>query len=523
VGDWWREAVFYQVSPRSFQDSNGDGVGDLAGILARLDYLSETLGVDAIWLSPFYPSPMADFGYDITDYCGVDPRFGDLAAFDRLLAEVHRRGMRLVVDLVPNHTSDRHPWFLDSRSSRTAPRRDWYLWHDPAAGGAPPNNWQAMFGGPAWEWDPATGQFFLHSFLAAQPDLNWRNPEVREAMYGVMRFWLDRGVDGFRIDVAEFILKDPEFADDPAPAGSARPRSRAHPDVHGVFREVRALLDGYRPPRVAIGEIHEDDLAVWSSYYGRGDELHFPFNFSLFYTPWEAGAVRRCVEAVEACLPPGAWPDWVLGNHDEPRLATRIGDAGSRLAAVLLLTLRGTPTLYNGDELGLPQAEIPPERQQDPFGRQVPGRGRDGCRTPMLWDGSPNGGFCPPGVEPWLPLGPAGGDRSVEAELGDPGSHLSLYRALLALRRGSAALRRGGYRSLDGTPDGCFAYRRTAAGSPGLTMVLNFASATREVTGAGTGRIAVSTGMDRVGEAVAGPLRLGPGEGVVIEEGADGW
>ena len=402
--DWWREAVFYQVYPRSFQDANGDGVGDLEGVRRRLPYLAETLGVDAVWLSPFYPSPMADFGYDVADYCGVDPLFGDLEDFDRLLAGCHERGLRLIVDLVPNHTSDRHPWFVESRASRHSPKRDWYVWRHPKPGGGPPNNWQAVFGGAAWEWDGATGQYYLHSFLAEQPDLNWRHPEVRAAMVGVMRFWLDRGVDGFRIDVADFVMKDPELGDDPPP-GPGRPRSRAHPDIHGVFRDTRLLLDEYEPPRVAIGEIHEDDLAVWASYYGSGDELHLPFNFSLLHAPWEAEEVRRRVEALEAALLAGAWPNWVLGNHDEPRLATRFGPGAARTAAMLLLTLRGTPTLYYGDELGLPQLEVPPERQQDPFGRRVPGRGRDGCRTPMPWDAGPHAGFCPSGASPMAAAG----------------------------------------------------------------------------------------------------------------------
>ncbi len=528
---WWQEAVFYQVYPRSFQDGNGDGVGDLPGIIGRLDYLVETLGVEAVWLSPFYPSPLADFGYDVADYCGVDPLFGDLGDFDRLLAAAHERGLRLVVDLVPNHTSDRHPWFLESRSSRHSPRRNWYVWRDPGPGGAPPNNWQSMFGGPAWEWDATTGQYYLHSFLAEQPDLDWRNPAVQTAMHGVMRFWLDRGVDGFRIDVADFLMKDPELGDDPPPAAPvsdteadgdvpATLRSRAHPDIHGVFREIRALLDDYGPQRLAIGEIHEYDWARWASYYGSDDELHLPFNFSMLHARWRADGFRRRVEALEASLPPGAWPNYVLGNHDEPRLAGRFGEGPSRVAAMLLLTLRGTPTLYYGDELGLPELDVAPERQQDPLGRRVPGRGRDGCRTPMPWDGGPNGGFCPPGVMPWLPLGPAAAERNVEAELADPRSHLSLYRALLSLRRRSPALRLGAYQAIEDVPPGCFAYRRTHPGAEGMTVVLNFLPADVEVGGLPPGRIVASTGRDREGKMVPGRLRLGPDEGVVIEEGA---
>jgi alpha-glucosidase len=516
----WQEWVFYQVYPRSFQDGNGDGVGDLPGVIGRLDYLSETLGVDAIWLSPFYPSPMADFGYDVADYCAVDPIFGDLGDFDRLLAAAHERGLRLFVDLVPNHTSDRHPWFGQARSSRRHPRRDWYVWRDPGPAGAPPNNWQGAFGGPAWEWEPDTGQYYLHSFLPEQPDLNWRNPEVRAALYGVMRFWLDRGVDGFRLDVPEFMMKDPGLGDDPPPGSPGRLRSRSHPDVHEIFREMRALLDSYRTGRVAIGEIHEDDWEVWASYYGAGDELHLPFNFSLLYVPWDAAAVRSRVEALEAALPAGAWPNYVLGNHDEPRLATRFGARPSRVAAMLLLTLRGVPTLYYGDELGLPQLDVPPERQQDPLGRRMPGRGRDGCRTPMRWDGGPNGSFCPPGVAPWLPLGPAAPRCHVAGELGDPHSLLNLYRSLLALRRRSLSLRLGDYRALPGAPDGCFAYRRSHPGAPSLTVALNFTPAALWVEGLPPGRVVASTALSREGEAADGRFRLGPDEGVVVEEGA---
>jgi glycosidase len=530
---WWQTGVVYQVYPRSFRDTNGDGVGDLAGITSRLDYLADTLGVDAVWLSPFYPSPMEDFGYDVADYTDVDPLFGDLADFDSLLEGCHARGLRLIVDLVPNHTSDRHPWFLESRSARISAKRDWYTWMDPKPDGSPPNNWQAVFGGPAWEWDEATGQFYLHSFLPSQPDLNWRNPAVREAVYAAMRFWLDRGVDGFRIDVAHYLMKDPEFRDNPVAAAGDGPdfkdlrdydafehtHDKGHPDVHGVFREMRALLDGYTPPRMAVGEIHVFDFDEWATYYGDGDELHMPFNFSLLYANWTAEGFRRRIDGLEASLPPGAWPNYVLGNHDESRIATRFGGARSRVAAVLLLTLRGTPTLYYGDELGLPEVEIPPELQQDPWGLRVPGLGRDGCRTPMPWDGGANGGFCAAGVAPWLPLGPAAAEHNVAAEIEAPRSHLSLYRALLALRRASSALREGIYRPLDGVPEACFAYRREHPGARSFTVALNFSADPIEVPGLGPGTISVSTGMDRTGEVVGGTLALGPDEGVVIAPG----
>ena len=523
---WWQTGVVYQIYPRSFQDSDGDGVGDLGGILERIDYLSSTLGVDAVWLSPFYPSPMDDFGYDIADYCDVDALFGDLDGFDRLLDAAHQRGIRMIVDLVPNHTSDRHDWFLSSRSSCTDPRRDWYVWADPRPDGSPPNNWLAAFGGIAWEWDEHTGQYYLHSFLPSQPDLNWRNPEVEAAMFAVMRFWLDRGVDGFRIDVAHFIMKDPLLRDNPpaVPDGDGSKdmagygtqdhiHDKGHPDIHPVFRRLRALLDEYTPPRVAVGEIHIDGLDEWTAYYGPdGDELHLPFNFRMLYAGWDAAVFRGLVDGLEAALPQGAWPNYVLGNHDEPRLATRFGPQRARVAAMLLLTLRGTPTLYYGDELGLAEADIPPERQVDPWGLRVPGLGRDGCRTPMPWDDGPNAGFTD--GTPWLPMGPGSGDRHIAAQLTDPCSVLSLYRALLAVRRKMPSLHRGAYRPIR-APDGCFAFRREEPGAVPVTVALNFTGRPLEVE-VERGEIAVSTGMVRNGDPVAAPVMLGPDEGIVV-------
>ncbi|MGC3999402.1 MAG: alpha-amylase family glycosyl hydrolase [Anaeromyxobacter sp.] len=448
---WWQTGVVYQVYPRSFQDSNGDGVGDLPGITARLAYLA-WLGVDAVWISPFYRSPMKDFGYDVSDYCDVDPIFGTLADFDRLAAEAHRLGLKVIVDWVPNHSSDQHPWFLDSRGSRRSPRRDWYVWRDGRPGGSPPNNWLSAFGGPAWTFDPASGQWYLHSFLREQPDLNWRNPELRRAMLATLDFWLDRGVDGFRIDVAHAVMKDPALRDNPPVPEGLRTfhkdtgdwgrqlhlHDRGHDDVHGVFRELRRLLDARGGDKVAIGEIHHHDLSAWASYYGAElDELHMPFNFKLLSTPWNAAAVRVVVDALEASLPAGAWPNWVLGNHDEQRIATRVGPEAARAAMVLLLTLRGTPTLYYGDELGMTDVPVPPEEAQDPWGRNVQGLGlgRDPCRTPMAWDPGPLAGFTAPGVKPWLPLHADHATRNVEAQREDPAGMLALTRRLLEARR----------------------------------------------------------------------------------------
>src|SRR3954462_9027466 len=410
---WWQTGVIYQIYPRSFQDSNGDGVGDLRGIIRRLPYLAE-LGVDAIWISPIFVSPMADFGYDIADYTEIDPLFGTLQDFDALAAAAHQLGLKIILDLVPNHTSDWHPWFLESRSSRANPKRDWFLWRDPAPDGGPPNNWLSCFGGSGWQLDPQTGQYYYHAFLPEQPDLNWRNPEVVDAMLGVLRFWLDRGVDGFRVDVLWHLVKDARFPDTPPnPAWKAgmdpyQALAPVHttdqPEVHGIIRRMRALFDEYRG-RGIIGEIYLP-VERLVQYYGADlSGAHLPFNFQLIAAKWDARHIARLIEEYEAALPRGGWPNWVLGNHDQHRIATRVGRAQARVAAMLLLTLRGTPTLYYGDEIGMQDVPIAPSQVQDPFEKNVPGKGlgRDPERTPMRWDASENAGFTT--GEPWLPLG----------------------------------------------------------------------------------------------------------------------
>ena len=477
---WWKSGVVHQVYPRSFQDTDGDGVGDLAGIERRLPYLAD-LGVDAVWISPVFPSPMADFGYDVADYCGIDPRFGVLADFDRLLASAHALGLKVLLDLVPNHTSAEHPWFRESRSSRENPKRDWYVWRDPGPDGAAPNNWMSDFGGSSWEFDAATGQSYLHAFLPEQPDLNWRNPAVREAMADVLRFWFDRGVDGFRIDVLWHVIKDARFRDNPPKPGHVRRmgelfdqvqlHNTSQPEAHEVAAEMRAVADAYPGDRVLIGEIYlpVTEVVTWYGTAERPEVL--PFNFALINAAWDARTIHGLIAEYEAALPPGAWPSWVLGNHDRPRIATRVGEAQARVAAVLLLTLRGTPTLYYGDELGLADTPIPPDRVRDPAELRQPGQGvgRDPVRTPMPWTGAePNAGFTT--GEPWLPLNADWPTRNVQAQAADPGSVLNLHRALLRLRRAHPALSLGDLELLP-VRDGVLAYGRRHGGDHALAAL----------------------------------------------------
>lgn len=533
---WWQTAVFYQIYPRSFADGNGDGIGDFAGITARLDYLQD-LGVDALWLSPHYPSPMRDCGYDISDYTAVAPEYGGMEDFRHFLAESHRRNMRVVLDLVLNHTADQHAWFQESRSSRDNPKRNWYVWADGKNGG-PPNNWYSTFGGSAWELDPATGQYYYHFFFKEQPDLNWRNPEVKAAMWDAVRFWLDMGVDGFRLDAVGTIFEEPDLRDQitgktldelyllKRTARSADERAEVHllwdemfepqhdlPGMHELMRELRAVVDEYSD-RVLIGET--DDI----SYYGSGrDELDLVFNFPLMRTDRITPEWARQNQALRlAALPPDAWPCNTLGNHDSPRMYSHFGDGRhnleiARLNTALLLTLKGTPVLYNGEEIGMSDYFIPDVNLfRDPLGTrtfqletellQSPPElalvlatldGRDKCRTPFQWKNAPNAGFCPEGVEPWLPVNPDYiNGINLEDQAADPDSLFAYFRNILRMRRANPALISGDYELLEPEHPACLVFRRVSPEQVCI-VALNFTADPQKVDLPQPARLVFST------------------------------
>jgi len=503
---WWKRAVVYQIYPRSFADATGSGIGDLVGVRERLEHLA-WLGVDALWLSPFFRSPMHDFGYDVSDYCDVDPLFGGLADFDALLSAAHDRDLRVLIDWVPAHTSSEHPWFVEAKSSRESPRRSWYVWRDPGKDGGPPNNWTTAFtpGAPAWSLDEPSGQYYLHSFLPEQPDLDWNNPEVVEAMHAVLRFWLDRGVDGFRADVIHNIGKPEALPDvDPKLAPIPHCALNDEPQTHEHLRAIRKLVDAYPGERMMVGEVFLLSTEQVAAYYGRNDELHLSFNFPPLFAAWEAEAWRQCIEKTAQSLDPiDAWPSWVLSNHDNPRHRTRYGsEARARAAAVLLLSLRGTPFLYMGEELGLEDAVITDAERVDPGGR-------DGCRAPLPWDRSPTHGW---GAKPWLPWPPNAGDRSVEARRADPHSMLHLYRKLLALRRASPALSLGTFRLLPGA-DSVLVYERRG-GNDRRVVAINFRdeAAPLELEGP----LEVELASDGHGEGSAFGGEIGPDQALIL-------
>jgi alpha-glucosidase len=522
---WWHGGVFYQIYPRSFSDSNGDGIGDLRGIISRLDYLAE-LGIAGIWLSPITVSPNRDWGYDVADYCDIDPDFGTLDDLTELIDQGAARGIAILLDLVPNHTSDQHPWFIDALSGRDASHRDWYVWADPGPEDEPPNNWVSVFGGSAWELDQASGQYFLHNFEMQQPDLNWWNDDVRNAFDDIVRFWWDRGVAGFRIDVCNMMIKDALLRDNP-PATKADPIEQQlmgvksvynsdRPEAHDILRRWRALSDEYGPPRLLIGETNVEQLSTLMQFYGDGlNELHGGFNFVFLNAPLEASAMRVIVEAVEATLPEGAWPLWTGSNHDVSRLTSRWagGDlAKARCALLILLALRGTPFLYQGDEIGLTDGLIEQSDLRDLVGiRFWPHfKGRDAERTPMPWSNSSGGGFTTAGVMPWLPMAyPA--LCNVADQVDDPDSLLSFTKRAIARRTHNEDLAIGLYRSL-ACPEGAWVFARGER----TVVALNMADAACQIE-ASSGSISLATDRALEGTAISGTLILAPWSGVVVE------
>jgi alpha-glucosidase len=524
---WWQRGVIYQIYPRSFADTNGDGVGDLPGVTKRLAYLA-WLGIDAVWLSPIYPSPMADFGYDVTDHTAVDLAYGTLDDFDALISEARRLRIRVLLDYIPNHTSSEHPWFEEACSSRLSRRRDWYLWRDPQTDGDVPNNWRSVFGGPAWTFHQQTGQYYYHAYLPQQPDLNWRQSAVREAMFDVLRFWLDRGVAGFRVDALRHLLKDttwrdnppnPDFRPDMAPYWELLPVHSADLDeLHELTASMRRVLAEYdtaNDERVLIGELYVPiDRLV--RYYGpNGSELQIPSNMHLLDVDWTPEAVAALIERYESALPAAAWPNWVLGNHDRSRIATRIGKAQARVAAMLLLTLRGTPTMYYGDEIAMTDVLIERGQARDPVELRLPGigAGRDPERSPMQWNPEANAGFCASHASPWLPVSRDYGRVNVALQRTDERSMLTLYRRLLGLRRARTELAVGDYRTLF-AGDGVLAYARDYMHKR-IAVALNFDHQPRKIVL--PGRLLLSTRPDRLEEAWSRTVTLAPDEGVIVD------
>ena len=462
--EWWKHAVVYQIYPRSFKDSNGDGIGDIGGRLSRLDYLNDgtdsSLGIDAIWLNPVYPSPQYDFGYDIMDHRNIDPQYGSLEDFDRLLAEAHRRGIRIIMDFVPSVTSHLHPWFIESRSSAASPKRDWYLWRRTSGRTEYPNNWYGFFGGRAWEWDNKTGEFYYHNSLPEQPDLNWRNPEVARAMLDNMRFWYDRGVDGFRIDVLNYVYKDREFRSNPPCLGRRPYEMQRHiyekdlTESYEVAGMMRAVADEYGE-KMLVGEIYNPDIEYAAGFLGENkDGVNMVFNFSFAEAPFNPRRFRKEIENSERVIAKRGWPSYFLSNHDITRHISRFGGGArsmerARVAAAMLLTLRGTPFLYMGEEIGMAQTPLSRRDILDPPGQRYWPfyKGRDGARTPMQWSAAPYAGFST--ARPWLPVHPDYPKVNVEKASGDSSSLLRFYRRLIWFRKEQSALLDGSIRFLD--------------------------------------------------------------------------
>jgi alpha-glucosidase len=512
---WWQSATLYQVYVRSWQDSDGDGYGDLRGIISRLDYL-EWLGVDGIWLSPTMPSPDQDWGYDVSDYLGVHPELGTIDDLDALIGAAGQRGMRVMLDLVPNHTSSEHPWFVESAASRQSALRDYYVWADPVPGGGPPNNWLDFTGQSAWEWHAPTGQYYLHNFLPAQPDLNWWQPAVHEEFRQILRFWFDRGVAGFRIDVAHGLYKDALLRDNPRAEldgplagrfGQRAVYNENRPEVHGVYRDWRSIAEAYDPPRLLLGETWVYDLRRLASFYGQDDELQLAFNFPLVFAAFNAGSLASIVASTLAALPASGCPVWTASNHDVGRFASRWcgGEpAKIKLALLVLSALPGALVLYYGDEIGMTDVAVPAELARDTLGGQSQRPGRDRARTPMQWDDSASGGFTARGIRGWLPSGDVAA-TNVAAQQQDPGSVLSFCRELLRLRRERAGHQAPGYQPLP-APRGVWRYQTGE-----LIVTANFTDGPVRLPGS-VGKVLLSTAGDR---GHPDPAVLAPWEAVI--------
>ncbi len=524
---WWKHGVICEIWPRSFYDTNGDGSGDLQGIIRKLDYLAE-LGIDGIWLGPINRSPMVDSGYDVADYRSIDPIYGTMADFEQLLAEAHKRKIHIIMDLVVNHTSDQHAWFRESRSSRDNPKRDWYIWHD-GKNGRPPSNWKALVGGGVWQWEKATKQYYLHSFLKTQPDLNWRNPAVRQEIYDTMRYWLDKGVDGFRCDILNYFLKDDQLRDNPTSLSAGifngfqkHLYSRSQPGMQEILRQMRAVLDGYKD-RMMVGEVYvaQDGPAMAAEYMGDGSLCHLSFEFSLLFTKWDAGRFKEMINRWYAVLTARDWPCNVLSNHDQPRAISRFAAGAAtqkraKVMAALLLTLRGTPFLYYGEEIGMPDSPIRRSDVMDTIGKMYWPivKGRDAERNPMQWNAGAFAGFS--AVKPWLPLNADYSAVNVETQDKDPLSVLNFYRRLITLRRAQPALHKGDFEFIESDKD-VIAYRRTCQGIA-ITVILNFAGSARQhkMDNAGQCKVLLGTHRDSGSPVDKGVLAVYPYEVLVL-------
>lgn len=536
---WWASGVIYQVSVGSFRDADGDGMGDLRGLIQKLEYINDgtpgSLGANAIWLNPVCGTPFVDFGYDVSDYYSIDPRFGSMEDFDELLGKCHRRGIKLIMDMVLNHTSQDHPWFAQSRSSRDNPKRDWYIWRDGRAPGKPPNRWKAVVEGSAWVLDEPTMQWYYHAFLPEQPDLNWRNPEVREAMFEAFRFWLEKGVDGYRLDLINYLYEDEELRNNPHKLGVRMYEWQKHlydrslPESVEATKLLRRIMDGY-PDRMMMGEVYTDTPEEAAAYVGDGtNALHLSFYLDFATRKWSADGFRRSVDRLERLLPARAWPCYYFSNHDLVRHITRFGGdrdavARAKVAAAMILTLRGTPILYYGEEIGMPNSKVRRADMVDPVGKKwwpIP-VGRDGARTPMQWSGERYAGFS--SAEPWLPVDPSYTSTNVERQETDPASLLNWYRRLTWARRQEPALQAGSYRTIDRVPDGVFAYLREMDESR-VAVFLNFTSRAVEcqvrssVPADGVWKVLLSTHGPAGEELRLGTVRLEPNQALICNNG----